>query len=87
MATIYFKLRGRAFELSTKEVEARLSNVQLGPVRKHAVEVAGRLYPVTAALAHVLGVEKVDVPTHVARQKFQALGFRVVSGQPAGGGD
>jgi len=78
MAMVEFKLNGRQMSLSDTEVDARLSSADPEPVRQHAVEVNGRLFPMKQAFALATGLDHLDLTTNQARTQFKRLGYRVV---------
>ena len=68
---------GKAIELEREAIVKRLRAVKPEPIRTHAVEVAGRLYPVKQAFAEVTGMHVLDFNTLQARSAFRKLGFKV----------
>ena len=68
---------GKPVDLERDAIVKRLRTVKPDPIRKHAVEVGGRLYPVKQAFAAVTGMQVLDFNTHQARSAFRRLGFKV----------
>lgn len=68
---------GRSVDLERDAIVKRLRTVKPDPIRTHAVEVGGRLYPVKQAFAAVTGMHVLDFNTLQARSAFRRLGFKV----------
>lgn len=67
-------LRGR---LKRTDVVRKLEGVPPGPIREHAVEVAGVVFPIKQAFACAAGIDVLDFTTNQARRVFKRLGFPV----------
>jgi hypothetical protein len=72
-----FTWAGHHHHVTRGQVLKRLHGAQLGPVRTHAVEVDGVLFPVKEALSHVIGEDVLDFNTNQARAVFRRLGFEL----------
>jgi hypothetical protein len=75
---IEFKLNGRQMSLSDAEVNACISGHDPEPVRQHAVEINGQLFPMKQAFALATGLDRLDFTTNQARTQLKRLGYRVV---------
>lgn len=75
---VTFQVGGETVALEPSEVVQKLKGKQPGPIRTHAVEVGGKLYPVKEAFSTVTGLDVMDFNTTQARSAFKRLGFRVV---------
>ena len=85
---ITFTLNGEKVTLSTTQIETAIAGVEPEPLRTHAVEINGRLYPIKQPFALALGLDRLDFTTHQARTQLRRLGLpvsRVDSGHPASG--
>jgi hypothetical protein len=69
---------GLSHELDRELVSRRLRRIVPDAVRKHGVEVDGKVYPIKQAFAAVTGLQPLDFGTHTARAAFKKLGYRVV---------
>jgi len=72
-----FTVNGRRIVATAAKVEAALRNVKPDPVRVHAVEIGGKLYPVAQALAVAFGLDRARCYGNVASRVFRELGFKV----------
>ena len=72
-----FTVNGRRIVATREQVEAALRGVPADPIRVHAVEIAGKLYPVAQALAVAFGLDRARCYGNVASRVFRQLGFRV----------
>ena len=70
-------IKGRSRVVTAEQVESALRDVTPEAVWIHGVEIGGRLYPVTQALAVALGLSRKDCAPHVAGRLFRRLGFKV----------
>jgi 5-methylcytosine-specific restriction protein B len=75
---VTFVLNGQARTLSRAQVEAAARRVAPEPVRLHAVEVLGRMYPAKQIFAEATGLDRLDFTTLQARTQLIRLGFNVV---------
>jgi hypothetical protein len=75
---IDFRINGEPMSLSPEEVTESLRGKDPEPIRSHAVEVEGRLYPMKQAFALATGLDRLDFTTNQARTQLKRLGFRVV---------
>jgi hypothetical protein len=73
-----FTLLGQSMSLSRDDVIEKLKSRTPGPIRKHAVEVEGRLFSIKEAFSLVTGTDPLDANTAQARSVLQRLGFRVL---------
>lgn len=74
---VRFTLNGVVHDLTRTQVEERLKDVQPESVRKHAVSVGGRWFPVSQAFELALGVPRSTFISHTARRHLAGLGFDV----------
>jgi hypothetical protein len=70
-------INAQRIRLSRDAVTAKLAGHEPGAIRKHAVEVGGRLFPIKEAFAIVTGLDVLDFNTNQARNAFRRLGLRV----------
>lgn len=70
-------VNSQRIRLSRDRVLAALVGVEPGPIRKHAVDVDGRIFPVKEAYALATGLDVLDFNTNQARKALRALGFPV----------
>jgi len=77
VSDLEFRVGGETRRLSATAVRSALKGEQLGPIRLHAVEVDGVLYPIKEAFAKVTGLDLLDFNTNQARRIFRKLGFPV----------
>lgn len=75
---VTFVLNGQAITLTREQVEAAAERVEPDPIRLHAVEVAGRVYPAKQIFAAATGLDRLDFTTLQARAQLIRLGFNVV---------
>lgn len=75
---IDFRLNGRQMSLDDAGVEAQVRGHEPEPVRQHAVEINGQLFPMKQAFALATGLDRLDFTTNQARTQLRRLGFRVV---------
>ncbi|MHB1474339.1 MAG: hypothetical protein ACYCV4_12110 [Dermatophilaceae bacterium] len=73
-----FKIAGRSMTLEPEQVIRSLSGVEPEPIRSHAVDVQGTLYPTKQAFHLATGLDRLDFTTNQARTQFRRLGFKVV---------
>ena len=76
--TLAFKIGGRAMTLDPDQVVRSLAGVEPEPIRSHAVDVGGTLYPTKQAFQLATGLDRLDFTTNQARTQLRRLGFRVV---------
>jgi len=74
-----FSLNGQSFVLTAEKVEAALRDVTPEGIWRHGVEIGGRLFPVTQALAVTLGLERKDCTSRTARRLLRRLDLKVVT--------
>ena len=74
---ITFTLNGERVALTDKQIEAAVRNVEPEPLRSHAVEIHGRLYPIKQPFALALQLDRLDFTTNQARTHLRRLGFPV----------
>lgn len=75
---IEFRLNGRQMSLADTEVNARVRGHKPEPMRQHAVEINGQLYPMKQAFALATGLDRLDFTTNQARTQLRRLGYRVL---------
>jgi hypothetical protein len=75
---ITFTLNGRPMRLSNDQVERAIQGVDPEPLREHAVEIQGRLYPMKQPFALATGLDRLDFTTNQARTQLKRLGYRVL---------
>lgn len=68
---------GRPLVVHHRDVLAAVDSGTFGPVRQHAVEINGALYPVKEVFARVTGLDVLDFNTVQARTTLRRLGFRL----------
>lgn len=73
-----FKIGGRSMTLEPDQVIRSLAGVEPEPIRSHAVDVQGTLYPTKQAFQFATGLDRLDFTTNQARTQFRRLGFKVV---------
>lgn len=74
---VAFTLNGRPMRLTRAEVESAVSGIEAEPIRTHAVEIDGRLFPPKQPFALATGIDRLDFTTNQARTQLRRLGFRV----------
>ena len=77
-SSITFKINGVTLALSAQEVRTRLSAAEPEPLREHAVQVDGTLYPAKQAFALATGLDRLDFTTNQARAQLRKLGFPLI---------
>jgi hypothetical protein len=75
---ISFRLGGRYMSLSDDQVRRAIGNTSPEPVRLHAVEIDGHLYPTKQLFALATGLDRLDFTTNQARTQLRRLGFTVL---------
>lgn len=63
--------------LSRSHVIAAVADLDPEPVRTHAVEVQGRVFPVKQVFEAATGVDRGDFISTTARRHLKALGFKL----------
>lgn len=63
--------------IDVPSVEQAVASAEAGPARRYGVEVAGRLFPVTQAVALAAGIDKSFLDSRTARRALVLLGFRI----------
>lgn len=74
---VAFTLGGRPMRLTRAEVEKSVAGVDPEPLRAHAVEIGGRLFPPKQPFALATGLDRLDFTTNQARTQLLRLGFHV----------
>lgn len=69
------KVGGRDFDLTKQEVEARMKSEEPELIRKHVVDIDGRMFPPKQVLGHVTGWERTSFTTMEAQRVLARLGF------------
>lgn len=72
---VHFKVHGRHITATKEQVEAALQDVEPGKIRVHAVEVAGRVFPLRQAFAAAFGLDVQDCAIPTARRVLGKLGY------------
>lgn len=72
---VSFRIGGRQMRLDKADVIRKLKGIDPDPIRVHAVEVGGTLYPVKQAFSIVTGLDVLDFNTNQARKELRRLGF------------
>ena len=75
---VTFVLNGRSMRLTRDQVDACARQADPEPVRSHAAEVDGRLYPPKQIFALATGLDRLDFTTMQARSQLLRLGYNVV---------
>lgn len=70
-----FILNGDNYEMTRRDVEARLHGVSPDQIYEHAVEVNGELYPVKQVFAVATGRDVSEFTSQRARDVLRRLGF------------
>jgi hypothetical protein len=77
-----FTVDGRRIVATAEQVEAALWGIPPDPIRVYAVEVRGKLYPVTQALSLACRLERGRCYPQVACRVLRQLGFTVSAVKP-----
>ena len=72
---IDFVVNGTALHLTRPNVERVMHSVEPEPIRNHAVQVGGTLYPVKQVFERATGVDRLDFTSATARRHLGKLGF------------
>jgi hypothetical protein len=75
---------GERIQLRKADVLRAVRDGPLGVVRRHAVEIQKRLYPVKEVFARATGIDVLDFNTTQARTALRRLGFEVRTVSPLG---
>lgn len=75
---VTFVINGRSMRLSRDQVDATARRADPEPVRSHAVEINGRLYPPKQLFSLATGLDRLDFTTMQARTQLIRLGYTVV---------
>jgi hypothetical protein len=70
-----FTVGGRELDVTADQVRLRMTGVEPEPIQKHAVEIAGSLYPPKQVLAQVSGFDRSSFTTMEAQRVLARLGF------------
>ena len=74
---ITFKISGKEYTCSKKDVERTLKNILPEKVNTYFVRVHGKRYPVKQALAQTLQIGKSAFITTDAHRQLEKMGFEV----------
>lgn len=83
MATISFILAGQQFELSDRDVRARIAKHHPEPIHQYWVDIDGNRWPVKQVLALATGLHKSDFQTQSSQRLLSKLGFTIGRGNDA----
>jgi len=72
-----FMLRGKVYNLTREEVEAKMEKIEPELARKYIIIVNGKEYPPKQVLAETLGLGRVEFTTMDAANILRRLGFRL----------
>lgn len=75
---VTFVLNGRSMRLTRDQVEACARSAVAEPVRSHAVEIDGKVFPPKQIFALATGLDRLDFTTMQARTQLIRLGYRVL---------
>ena len=70
-------VNGKTISLSRQGVIGSMKGVAPEAVRRHAVDIAGVLYPVNQVFSRATGLDRLDFTSAVARRYLIRLGFSV----------
>jgi len=70
-----FVLRNKVLELTKEAVETKLRNVPPELIRKHAVRVNGKNYPIKQVLSVATGISRIEFTSMDAASILRRLGF------------
>lgn len=76
--TVSFKINGASLTLSAEEVRRALRDAEPEPLREHAADIEGTLFPVKQAFSLATGLDRLDFTTNQARTQLRRLGFALV---------
>lgn len=74
---ITFKINGRQYTCSKKDVERVLKNLPPEKVNTYYIRVHGKRYPVKQALAETLKIGRSSFITTDAHRQLEKMGFEV----------
>jgi len=72
-----FILKGKAYDIDKREIEARMIGVAPEAARKYYVTVNGKEYPPKQVLSQTLGLIRVEFTTMDAASILRRLGFEL----------
>lgn len=75
--SVDFVIEGQTHTLDSVTVENRLADVHPEAIRKHAVKINGRWFPVIQAFEAATGLSRSDFKSGTARRHLSALGYEV----------
>lgn len=76
-ADITFKINGKGYTCSKKDVEGALKNISPEKVNTYYIMVRGERYPVKQALAQTLKIGRSTFITTDAHRQLEKMGFEV----------
>jgi hypothetical protein len=74
---VRFILKGKVYNLTREEVEAKMEGIEPELARKYIIMVKGKEYPPKQVLAEMLGLGRVEFTTMDAANILRRLGFRL----------
>ena len=74
---IRFKINGKEYTCSKKDVEKALTSIQPEKVNTYYIKCNGKRYPVKQALAQTLKIGKSTFITTDAHRQLEKMGFEV----------
>ena len=83
MATIFFTLAGRQFELSDDDVRARVANHRPDPIDQYWVDIDGVRWPVKQVMAVATSLSRTEFQSQNSRRLLARLGFTIGKGNAA----
>lgn len=75
--SVTFKINGREYTCSKKDVEGALKNIPPEKVNTYYVRLHGERYPVKQALAQTLRIGRSTFITTDAHRQLEKMGFEV----------
>ena len=72
-----FILKGKVYNLTREEVEAKMEKIEPELARTYIIIVNGKEYPPKQVLAETLGLGRVEFTTMDATNILRRLGFRL----------
>ncbi len=72
-----FILGGRVFDLERDDVLKAVKGKEAGPIRKYAVKLHGRAYPIKQVYGLATGLPNAEFTAHDAYRVLKKLGFEI----------
>lgn len=74
-----FILRGKAFTLERKDIENAVKGEEPGPIRKYAVSVNGKEWPIKQVVGLATKYQSADFTAHDAYRVLRKIGYGITS--------